>query len=956
MPMKFFLTTQAPIVLDADEAGEPIIVPGSVAAGTYYAVVGVAHDPATIVVTEPLPVNTVLPTITGTIKEGETITLGNGTWDHMSGGTYARQLFADGVAVTGATGTTFVPTAAEAGKILTLRVGATNAAGGPVYEYSLPTVAVAPAGSAIQSFGIFGQSNLQYPLGAVSPWDNIVTGRPVITTENMTWFGTKQGRGVGTDSEFEKFPVTTANIAARNVSASVGSLSAVLAYAMPGVQFALIDLAVSGTGRRELKFDGTIETGRGRNWPDYEGIIDFARPDIGDLKNILEFWYANDQGSLSNFLNAFAPFYFGEAGNGAPASVGVAELDHMLWDITAAGGDRGRGIFARDITKYIPVMPRPDYSLDKRLGPQAFTEDSRVQTFLGHVSPAPLMGAWDGGHPLADDPDGGIYTMHGLAAPIMKAAGMDLKYPEVVGIETGPGGAYVDLVVTLPNGGNLTTIRALEGRGTPAAPIEDYQAVMGVEVKRAADAASARFAVVPATNLKRASKYRGTVAIQDAGTGSGADRRGRARITLQDAVASGDVFNYLKGYEYPAGNCATITKGVAAQTLTMVYTVSNGVGSPATFTITRSVSAIGTFVPSTPGATEGQTNAFTPPGGSYAPFITKNPAAAEVNDQSAGKVLFTFTPPGWSASPGATITRVLTLNGVDITNTMFGSDNDRQVVNKVWLNYMIETIPSLRDTSAMYPWPGVAVAPSFTDWIADTTVAPSNPIGTPTILANSAWTSAVANHESAAFTPSGTGAVYVIVAAASGLGTGTAEVIATATIGAAGRAVGTGTALVAVANNKKSRTSLAIYRVDAPVASAQTIQIGYTANNPLAMRIVVVQIPYAKSAAPVSIDLYANSLGLDEVTMTPSVASAYNGVLYALTKGNALDTQAITTADVAVLFEGTNGPAQDAGTNGASRLLIGFEVPGAAGAQSTTISWPSVTASFRGAAVQVEPI
>lgn len=791
--------------------------------------------PVVIAAAGGAPVNTVLPVITGVLQPGQTASMSNGTWTNSPSG-YVKHWTLDGVDA--ATGNTYLQLDADAGKILGGRVVASNGSGS--------ATATAPAAGRVTidavTVGFFGQSNVQFTLGSVSPWDNLVTGRPVVNTPNITWVGTKQGRGAGAENEIESFPVTTANIASRNVSAAIGSLAAVLTYAMPGVKFVLFDAAVSGTGRRELSYDGPIlkedgSNGRGRTWADFKAMLDFVELRWGSIKKILEFWYANDQSKLQTFLASFAPFYFGQEANGDAATIGVDELDHMLWDITAAANAKGRGVFARDVTKYIPSLPRPDYSDEKRLGPLEFFADSRVQTFLDHVSPAPLIGAWNGGHPLDDDPDGGIYTMHSWAVPILKSAGMALYYPECVGIETGPGGAYADLLFTLPNGGNLSTTRVIEGRAAPVSPVDDYQAIMGIEVTRIGDTDTSRFAIVDPSKTSYATKYRGTVTLHSAGTGTGSDRRARVRVTPVVPFVSGDKLHFLRDY-------------------------------------------------------------------------ARNP----------------------------------------------GSDDIRQAVDKIWLNYPIETVSALRDTSAMYPFPGIAVQPTFTSFTADVSTAPATPIGTPTILANTAFATTTANHESASFTPSGTGAVYVIVAPASGVGTGVSEVVASATIGTPGRSSG-GTALVEVSNKKKSRTGLVIYRVAAPVASAQTIQINYTANNPLAMRILVVQIPNAKSAAPVLVDdNYQNSLGVNTVTMAPNVTSAYNGVLYALARVNSDDALPLASTDMPVLFEGTNGPVSGSGINGAGRLIVGFEVPGGAGVQSTTISWATATANFRGAAVQVEPV
>lgn len=72
-----------------------------------------------------IPANTVAPAITGTAEVGETLTVTNGTW---TGGslTYTRVWRRDGVAIAGATGTTYELQAADEGAVITVVVTATN--------------------------------------------------------------------------------------------------------------------------------------------------------------------------------------------------------------------------------------------------------------------------------------------------------------------------------------------------------------------------------------------------------------------------------------------------------------------------------------------------------------------------------------------------------------------------------------------------------------------------------------------------------------------------------------------------------------------------------------------------------------------------------------------------------------------------------------------------------------
>lgn len=88
------------------------------------------------------PVNSAAPAITGTARVGQTLTSTTGTWSGSP--TYARQWLAAGVAISGATGATYVPVVGDIGKVITVRVTATNDKGS-VSVTSAATAAVVAA-------------------------------------------------------------------------------------------------------------------------------------------------------------------------------------------------------------------------------------------------------------------------------------------------------------------------------------------------------------------------------------------------------------------------------------------------------------------------------------------------------------------------------------------------------------------------------------------------------------------------------------------------------------------------------------------------------------------------------------------------------------------------------------------------------------------------------------------
>lgn len=75
------------------------------------------------------PDNTVLPAITGTAEEDQTLTVSSGTWTGSPTPSYAYQWFRDGESIPGATASTHLVVAADVGKKLRAQVTATNVNG-----------------------------------------------------------------------------------------------------------------------------------------------------------------------------------------------------------------------------------------------------------------------------------------------------------------------------------------------------------------------------------------------------------------------------------------------------------------------------------------------------------------------------------------------------------------------------------------------------------------------------------------------------------------------------------------------------------------------------------------------------------------------------------------------------------------------------------------------------------
>lgn len=74
---------------------------------------------------QKLPVNSVLPAITGTKTQGQTLTCSSGTWSKSP--TYSYQWLRNGSPIIGATASTRVLALADVGALMSCTVKATNA-------------------------------------------------------------------------------------------------------------------------------------------------------------------------------------------------------------------------------------------------------------------------------------------------------------------------------------------------------------------------------------------------------------------------------------------------------------------------------------------------------------------------------------------------------------------------------------------------------------------------------------------------------------------------------------------------------------------------------------------------------------------------------------------------------------------------------------------------------------
>jgi hypothetical protein len=150
-------TDTEPTSWDMTSSADTSIASGRIGVSSYYhasahdySLVGISLDGSTAAITTPsgsAPVNTAVPTISGTTTQGQTLTATTGTWSN-SPTSYTYQWYRGAsTVISGATSSTYVLTASDVGTTVKVAVTATNASGSATAE-SASTGTISSSGSA----------------------------------------------------------------------------------------------------------------------------------------------------------------------------------------------------------------------------------------------------------------------------------------------------------------------------------------------------------------------------------------------------------------------------------------------------------------------------------------------------------------------------------------------------------------------------------------------------------------------------------------------------------------------------------------------------------------------------------------------------------------------------------------------------------------------------------------
>jgi hypothetical protein len=411
----------------------------------------------------------------------------------------------------------------------------------------------------------FGQSELDY-MFHTGPTYMTMAPASKLGQDNLIVF-----RQQGELTPAVRTVVNATTASAGQVNPAMTALGEFLNFATPGIQYVIGDGAVPGTSRYQL-IDDTTDATEGSNkryWADFQTVVDGIVREFGFVNVLIENWYNADEALIPTFRTSFWPMYFGVL----PDNVTSHPIDtayagrvhnHFLWDATAPIDSNGRGTFDRSRTQWSILGPMPFYQTGQtteaanfstpesrrnmepaRLRMERVTNDSLAVSVGAVYGPSSHLCRFGGSstaiHPDTGTKDGQIGLVWAFAVPLIRAAGFRIEEPTIHSVEVQPDGSYAEVLVNLPNGGNLTTLAALESRAPYAGSSPYQQDVTGFEVARG----WRRRPVFKTSDTTSLTRFRGTVTISD--TGSGTPRRGRVRLTPTEPFEFGDSLSYTRG-------------------------------------------------------------------------------------------------------------------------------------------------------------------------------------------------------------------------------------------------------------------------------------------------------------------------------------------------------------------------------------------------------------------------
>lgn len=484
------------------------------------------------------PVNTVRPIIAGTVQQGQVLTADLGAW-MGNPASYTRQWRRNGAAILGATAAIYMLQAADVGSTISVAVSAANAAGTTVAT-SVESAPVTAAGSDYFIVALQGQSGGQYAVAMdVNPYNPDGMLRPTITGSlgrQVMMEPSAPGGVVDRDINNTNFQTASGGYI---VSRGAYAVAEFMKFLEPSKVPVILSLTKSGQSMEGL-VRSDVPGGEPRDpwvFAEYKAAVDHVTTNYGDPDLLVTFWYGTSPTHINpvHWTGVLADGTAHIAGRRDDNTAGVPSISNYI--MQPPGTTPFLGAF-----KQGPQGPKLAYAVhpNDNMRPgmrdniRTFFEGARFDgmnlgqhtvSMSGHIEPSLTHG-----QPLQ------LLSVMGPA--ILRAAGVTVHTPTITGMNPAANGAFIDVTVNLPNGGNLTTTRAQRGMAAPAVLEPTYQPIFGFEFAGPSGAETTR-----ATLLR--SEW--TPAITNAGTGTAPNRTGTVRLTRTTPVVSGDRLTYRQG-------------------------------------------------------------------------------------------------------------------------------------------------------------------------------------------------------------------------------------------------------------------------------------------------------------------------------------------------------------------------------------------------------------------------
>jgi hypothetical protein len=403
-----------------------------------------------------------------------------------------------------------------------------------------------------------GQSGVVFAADADTQYNQVGRLRPAITGSLGRYIYATDDLPGGLTPGVNLFDIEVTNATfahgalpgGRSINRGARAVLEFMKFLQPTKIPVLIVAAKSGTSMAEMMNDSDPD----RYWASYNSLMTYARTNYGEPM-VVNHWYGSEGpgDTATNYPNKRGLLWMGQRiGGGAhvqgtidPDSGDSNIVDHYIFDVTAGTGNIGRGTLRYNSTQIAFAMhPNDQTGVLYRQGVDSLFNDPRLAGMYvgrhnvpssGHIDPST-----DYGQPIQ------ALMIVGPAA--VRFAGQSWTPPTITAANAESNGLYVDVTVALPNGGTLTTTRALYGEAkvpTPGLPDDAFTSIRGFEVARPGTTIDNR--IEPTRVGAGASTSQMAFAITDPGSGTVPNRTGTVRITPQVPFPSGTLLTYRQG-------------------------------------------------------------------------------------------------------------------------------------------------------------------------------------------------------------------------------------------------------------------------------------------------------------------------------------------------------------------------------------------------------------------------